>query len=79
MFLLPVDTLTAMFPCQGEATQFPSGRTTPDYVLLAMEMLRDGLHEHLTKACIYSGLPPPAQPSTSPIQTQTPYHHSMHM
>jgi len=77
MFLLPVDTLTAMFPCQGEVTQFPSSWTTPDHVPLAMEMLRDRLHDDLTKACIYSGLPPPAQPSTSPIQT--PYHHPMHM
>ena len=24
MFLLPVDNLTAMFPCQGEATHFPN-------------------------------------------------------
>ncbi|KAF9653892.1 hypothetical protein BDM02DRAFT_3086609 [Thelephora ganbajun] len=58
MFLLPVDTLTTMFPCQ------------------AMEMIRDRLHEHLTKACMYSGLTAPAPPSTSPIQ---PPYHSIHM
>jgi len=59
MFLPPVDTLTAMFPCH------------------AMEVVRDKLHEHLTKACVYSGLSAPAPPSTSPIQDH--YHHSMHI
>lgn len=58
-FLLPVDALTALFPCQ------------------AMETVRDKLHEHLNKACAFSGLPPPPPPSAS--MAHTPYHQPMHM
>jgi hypothetical protein len=76
MFLLPVDTLTAMFPCQGKGKRpLRKLASPPNDSFPAMEIVRDGLHEQLTKACIYSGLATPAPPS--PIQDH--YHQSMHM